>query len=116
AVDDAVSGATVLVAFRAAVLVLIAVAVLGIVRPLVVDVGDAVAIVVGIGAAVLVLEAVEVLGVVGARVDVVLEAVAVAVADVRLEHDADERARLGARTFTRREAAAGAQRQERVAR
>jgi hypothetical protein len=67
----------------------------GLVGALVVVVGDPVAIVVGIGAAVEVLEPVLVLRLVGALVDVVLDAVAVAVADVGLEHDADERADVG---------------------
>ena len=53
--------------------------VLGLVRALVVDVEDAVAVVVRVGAAVLVLEAVEVLGLVRALVHVVGDAVAVVV-------------------------------------
>ena len=64
----------------AAVLVLVPVVVLGLVRALVVDVGDAVAVVVGIGAAVLVLEAVVVLGLVRALVDRVGDAVTVTIA------------------------------------
>ena len=64
---------------RAAVLVLVAVEGLGLVRALVVRVGDAVAVVVGIGAAVVVLEAVLVLGLVGALVERVGDAVLVVV-------------------------------------
>src|SRR5262249_15382465 len=114
-VGDAVTVAVVLVALGTSVFVLDAVLVLGNVGALVVDVGDAVAIVVGIGASVFVLEAVEVIGLVGALVDVVFDAVAVAVADVRLEHDADERAEIGVRPVVGDEAAASAERQERVA-
>ncbi len=82
-------------ALGAAVLVVVAVAVLGHVDAAVVDVGDAVVVVVRVGAAVLVLEAVEVLRVVRALVDVVLDAVAVAVADGRLEDEAEEAALVG---------------------
>src|SRR6185437_14771458 len=92
-VGDAVAVAVERRVVGAAVLILVAVLGLGIVRALVVDVGDAVLVVVGIGAAVGVLEVVEVLRVVGALVDVVLVAVAVAVADRRLEDEADEGAR-----------------------
>src|SRR6185312_10235592 len=91
-VEDAI---LVVVRIGAAVLVLEAVLVLGIVRALVDDVGDAVAIVVRIGAAVLVLEVVEVLRIVRTLVDVVLDAVAVAVANRRLEDEADEDAEVG---------------------
>ena len=63
---------------------------------------DAVVIVVGIGAAVLVLEVVEVFRLVGALVDVVLDAVAVAVADRRLEDEAEEDAPLRASRSCRR--------------
>ena len=86
------------------------------VRALVVDVGDAVLVVIGIGAAIGVLEAVEVFRIVRALVDVVLDAIAVAVADVRLEHDADEAAQIGICTLAVIEAGAAAERQERVAR
>ena len=66
-------------AIGAAVVVLDAVDRLGLVRALVLDVGDAVAVVVGIGAAVVVLEAVLVLGLVRALVLRVGDAVAVVV-------------------------------------
>src|SRR5262249_58282586 len=56
------------VGLGAAVLVLDAVLVLGLVRALVLGIGDAVVVVVGVGAAVLVLEAVLVLGLVRALV------------------------------------------------
>ena len=69
----------VVVRIRAAVVVLEAVLVLGLVRALVGRVGDAVAVVVGIGAAVVVLEAVLVLGLDRALVGRVGDAVAVVV-------------------------------------
>src|SRR4029079_15273183 len=99
----------------AAVGVLIAVLRLRIVGALVVDVEDAVLVVVGLGAAVLVLEVVEVLWIVRALVDVVLVAVAVAVADGRLEDEADERARRR-RPVAVRDLPARADLEERVAR
>ena len=114
AIGDAVAVAIEIERVGAAVLVLEAVLGLRLVRALVVDVGDAVAIVVRIGAAVLVLEAVEVLRIVRALVDVVLDAVAVAVADRRLEDEADEDAEVRAsrscrlRPMTRQEAGAAA--------
>ena len=101
-------------ALGAAVFVLVAVAVLGHVGAAVVDVGDAVVVVVRVGAAVLVLEAVEVLRIVGALVDVVLDAVAVAVADRRLEDEAEEGALVGGLEAAR-VARAGAEHQVRVA-
>ena len=69
-----------------------------------------------VGAAVFVLEAIVVLRIVGALVDVVLDAVAVAIAEVRLEHDADERARVRIAALSRDQTATGAGREERVAR
>ena len=82
------------------------------------DVRDAVAIVVRLGTAVEVLEVVLVLGVVRALVEVVLDAVAVAVADVRLEHDADERAEVRVRAGfgLEHQATPCTEREERVAR
>ena len=95
-VGDAVAVAiAVLLALGAAVLVLIAVAILGDVRAAIVDVENAVVVVVGIGTAVLVLEAVEVFRLVRALVDVVLVAVAVAIADRRLEDEAEHHAHVG---------------------
>ena len=72
-------------------------------------------VVVGLGAAVLVLEVVEVLGIVRALVDVVLVAVAVAVADRRLEDEADEQPAALGPTVVAQEAPAAAQLEERVA-
>src|SRR6185369_16149481 len=54
--------------------------------------------------------------IVGALVDVVLEAVAVAVADVRLEDDADHAAQVRVRALAGQEAPPRAEREERVAR
>ena len=99
----------------AAVLVLVAVLGLGLVRALVGIVEDAVLVVVGLGAAVFVLEVVEVLRIVRALVDVVLVAVAVAVADRRLEDEADERARRRGAVAVR-DLPAAADLEERVAR
>jgi hypothetical protein len=74
-VEDAI---LIVVGVGAAVRILEAVFVLGIVRAEVIDVEDAVLIVVYVGTAVLVLETVEVLGIVGALVLVVEDAVAIA--------------------------------------
>src|SRR5262249_38431211 len=116
AVGDAVAVAVGDLLLGAAVLVLDAVLVLGLVGALVELVGDAVLVVVRIRAAVLVLEAVAVLGLVGALVDVVLDAVAVAVADVGLEDDADEGAEVGVGGLVAEEAGAAAEQEEGVAR
>ncbi len=91
AVGDAVA---VVVGLGAAVVVLPAVVVFGLVGAIVVAVGDAVAVVVGLGAAVGVLPAVHVLGAVGAAVELVGDAVLVAVHAVVTEAHLDARGDL----------------------
>jgi len=86
----------IVVQVRAAVVVLEAVEILGLVGALVDGVGDAVVVVVFVGATVVVLEAVEILGLVGTAIETIDDAVMVSVAEVRSPAHAHETAEHGA--------------------
>ncbi len=104
-IEDAIPIAIAFVSFRTTVLVGIAIPILGNHRTFIVHVEDAIAIVIRIGAAIFIPEVIEVLGFIGTLIDIVAEPIPIAIADRRLEDEADHAARIALQHAADRNAA-----------